>query len=130
MPLERVRMPLSILKILECLTYEFMCPFLALNLLATSILLADGPADNLPDNVRPVPRPGLVISDLDRSDLDSMVRALGREIDATETSLDSQPALLNLIPDVRIFHNAVRYALAFDEFYKTNQIEIAKRLLR
>lgn len=105
-------------------------PFLALSLFGTSILLADGPADNRPENVRSVPRPGLVISDRDRSDLNSMVRELGREIDSTENSLDSQPALLNLIPDVRIFHNAVRYALAFDEFYKTNQIAMAKRLLR
>lgn len=104
--------------------------FLVLTPFVASILLADGPADNLPDKVRPVPPPGLTISDQDRSELDSLVRALGLEIKATEDGLKSKPELLNLLPDVRIYHNAVRYALAYDEFYKTNQVKIAKRLLQ
>jgi hypothetical protein len=38
--------------------------------------------------------------------------------------------MLELLPDVQIFHNAVRYALNYDEFYKTNQTQVARDFLR
>ena len=44
-------------------------------------------------------------------------------------SLKSKPALLRLLPDVQIYHNAVRYALAYDEFFKAREIAVAKDLL-
>src|SRR5262245_61534921 len=82
-------------------------------------LLADGPGDNLPDNVRRVPPPGLKISPADRAELEAGAAALGKEIDALRTELKSKPALLDLLPDVQIYHKAVDWALRYDEFFKS-----------
>ena len=90
---------------------------------------ADGVADNLPDKVRPVPPPGIAISESDRTDLAAGVAELGKEIDSLRSEL-SRPAMRELLPDVQIFHNAIRYALNYDEFYKTNQMQIARDLLK
>jgi hypothetical protein len=113
----------------------------ALLLLAAAFVRADGPADNLPDNVRPVPPPGVKIADADRAALEDSTRALGKEIDELRTSLKGKPALLDLLPDVQVYHNAVRYALAYDEFLGNsrtpeeaertakNQVAVARKLL-
>src|ERR1041384_2851385 len=95
----------------------------------TSSVRADGPSDNLPDKVRPVPPPGISISETDRAELAAGVAELGREIETLRGQLASKP-LLELLPDVQIFHNAVRYALNYNEFYKTNQTQIARDFLK
>ncbi|HEU0038790.1 MAG TPA: prolyl oligopeptidase family serine peptidase [Verrucomicrobiae bacterium] len=91
---------------------------------------ADGLADNWPEKVRPVPPPGIAISETDRAELRAGVAELGKEIDSLRAELNSKPAMLELLPDVQIFHNAVRYALNYDEFYKTNQTQVARDFLR
>jgi dienelactone hydrolase len=102
---------------------------LVLSVSFSTIVFADGPADNMADKVRPVPPPGIEISARDRAELEAGVQTLGRDLDALQTELKDKPDLLNLVPDARIFHNAVRYALQYGEFYKTNQIEIARKFL-
>src|SRR6188768_4092124 len=96
-------------------------PLTVLNLMKTNWLVglilflcgtgvrADGPADNRPEKVRPVPPPGIAISETDRAELRAGVAELGKEIDALRAELNSKPAILELLPDVQIFHNAVRY---------------------
>ena len=37
-------------------------------------------------------------------------------IEATRETIKAQPALLARLPDVQIFHNAVRYALTYDHY--------------
>ena len=91
---------------------------------------ADGLADNLPEKVRPVPPPGIAISETDRAELRAGVAELGKEIDSLRAELNLKPAMLELLPDVQIFHNAVRYALNYDEFYKTNQTQVARDFLK
>ncbi len=103
-----------------------LCLFLSV----PAIARADGPADNQPDKVRRVPPPGVAIPANDRVELESGAVALGQEIDALRASLKGRPALFGLLPDVQIYHNAVRYALAHDEFYQINQVEIARGLLK
>lgn len=83
---------------------------------AAPLVMADGPKDNLPDNVRPVPPAGIEIPAADRKALEAGVAQLGQQIDALRTSLKGKPELLALLPDVQIYHNAVRYALAYNEF--------------
>src|SRR5215468_4417983 len=78
---------------------------LAFALLATAILGAQ---------IRPVPPPGVPVSAADRAELEAGLRAL-------HTGTD---------PDIRIFHEAVRYALRYNEFFKPEEVEKAKDLLR
>ena len=68
---------------------------------------ADGMGDNLPEKVRPIPPPGITLTDADRAELQSGVDRLGREIDALRTALQARPELLEMLPDVQIFHRAV-----------------------
>jgi hypothetical protein len=103
-------------------------PLLCVFVLA-ALLPADGPGDNLPDKVRSVPPPGLSIDDLDRTRLRADVEELGGEIEQLRQGLKNKPALLDLLPDVQIFHNAVRYALTYNEFYNQKEPAIARKLL-
>jgi hypothetical protein len=91
---------------------------------------ADGPKDNIPDNVRRVPPPGIKVPDADRQELEAGVDQLGREIDELLTTLKGKPALLELLPDVQVYHKAVDWALRYDEFYKESEVGVAKGLLK
>jgi hypothetical protein len=93
-------------------------------------LHADGPGDNKPDNIRPIPPPGIAIPPADEAELKTGLEALGKEIESLRTQLKSKAALVDLLPDVQIYHNAVRYALIYREFFKANEIAVAKALLR
>lgn len=76
---------------------------------------ADGPKDNLPDNVRPIPPlPTKELSPADRAELEIGVAKLGHEIESLRVDL-KDPHLLVLLPDVQIYHNAVRYPLVYHE---------------
>ncbi|MGO9924317.1 MAG: prolyl oligopeptidase family serine peptidase [Isosphaeraceae bacterium] len=105
-------------------------PLPVLWLVLTSLARADGPQDNLLDRVRPIPPKGIALAEADRSELQAGVDALGQEIEALRTALKSKPELLSLLPDVQIYHNAVRYALAHDEFFKLREVSVARALVR
>lgn len=91
--------------------------------------IADGPKDNHPDQVRPVPPPGIPVPDADRQALQDGVKALEDQLAGLRTSLAKKPALLELLPDVEIFYKAVDWALRFDEFFKAQEFQTAKTLL-
>src|SRR5260370_667804 len=74
---------------------------------------ADGPGNTLPDKVGPVPPPGVQIPADARKELQDGVDQLGKDIDDLKIALEKKQALLELLPDVQIFHNSVRYALAY-----------------
>ena len=100
-------------------------------LLLTAVLLrADGTGDNLPDKVRKVPPPGLKIAEADRAELQSGAGELGKQIESLRADLKSKSALLELLPDVQIYHKAVQDALRYDEFFKTNEVQVARVLLQ
>ena len=98
--------------------------------LAVLPMRADGPADNLPDKVRRVPPPGIVLAETVRAELTDGAAQLGREIEAARGELKSRPALLELLPDVEIYQRAVHDALAYDEFFKTNEVVVARNFLQ
>jgi hypothetical protein len=81
------------------------------------------------DQVRPVPPPGIKIPDADRGELQKGVAELGKEIDSLRAALRSKPALLDLLPDVQIYHKAVDWALRYDEFFDVKQVDVAKKQL-
>lgn len=85
---------------------------------------------NNPAAVKPVPPPGIAVPDPDRAELEAGIAALGKEIDGLRETLKKQPALLALLPDVQIFHNAARYALQYNEFFKPEEIATARRQLK
>jgi hypothetical protein len=92
-------------------------------LLAASAV-ADGPADNQPDNVRRVPKLGVEVSDTDRQELTAGLDALAAQIAALRAK--NAPFLA----DVQIFHRAVEQALKHQEFFDVKEIPVAKRLLQ
>ncbi|MFN0067276.1 MAG: prolyl oligopeptidase family serine peptidase [Limisphaerales bacterium] len=103
---------------------------LAAGWLAVLPLQGDGPADNRSDNVRPIPPPGVAIAAGDRVELSARAAVLAAELDALESALTNQPALLARLPDVRVPHKAVDWALRYDEFYDaTNEVTAARGLL-
>lgn len=90
---------------------------------------ADGAADNLAGQVRPIPPPGLAISETDRAMLAEGVAGLQKEIDSLRGELKGRTDLISLLPDVQIYQKAVQWALQYDEFFKTNEPAVARALL-
>jgi len=72
--------------------------------------------------IRPIPPPGVEVPAQDREELEAGLRRLRASID----KLGAHP----LIPDVRIYHEAVRYALQYNEFFKADEITKARILLQ
>jgi len=89
---------------------------------------ADGPADNIPDKVRPVPPPGAKIPDDVRNELMSGADGLRDEIEKLRDELKgSRSNLLALLPDIQVFEKAVRWAVQYDEVLNpTNEIPAAR----
>jgi pimeloyl-ACP methyl ester carboxylesterase len=99
-------------------------------LACAALLRADGPADNRPNNVRPIPPPGIEVPAADRDELRQQLDALGQDVEALRKDLQKRPALLELLPDVEVFHKAVRYALGYNELYSFNEIAVARAQLK
>ena len=99
-------------------------------LASVSLVRADGPADNVADKVRPIPPKGIALAEADRIALQTEVDQLGRDIDALQDALKDKPRLLELLPDVQIFHQAASTALTHDEFFDPKDVAAAKDLLK
>jgi predicted esterase len=97
-----------------------------MKIIATATLLAAvllaGAAQPKPARVPP---PGLTIAGKDRDALRAGADELAVEIE----SLRSSPGR-ELLPDVEIFHKAVDWALRYDEFYRSNEVGLARALLK
>lgn len=102
--------------------------FLFLSLLFPAAVSADGPADNSPDKVKPIPKPGIAVSSQDRQELDRGLKTLDEKIDRLKRGGDRRTT--DRLPDVEIFRKAVRDALNYDEFFKPADVAEAKTLLK
>src|SRR5438477_9707463 len=102
-----------------------LCVSLMATFLLSSITTADGPADNNPDKVRRVPPEGIQIPADVREALQNRCDDLARTIADVRTHLENKPALLDLLPDVRVFHKAVHDALKYDGFYNLSETKTA-----
>lgn len=106
------------------------------NILFTAFLLsilpaltwADGPADNMPDSVRPVPPPGIQVPDETRRKLTAGLEQLTQRIEKLAQEMKGKKGA-DLLPDVRIFHKAVHDALKYNEFYEVREFALAEKLL-
>ena len=81
---------------------------------------AQQPAGRPP--MRPIPPAGVEVPAPDRTELENGLKRLKAAID----KLGNHP----LLPDVLIYHEAVRYALQYGEFFKLEEVFKAKLLLQ
>lgn len=96
-------------------------------LAAIAPVRADGPADNDPTSARPVPPPGIVVPDEQRRELtDSLAKLSGLIARINDCS---DPQCAELLPDVEIYHRAVREALELGEFFAEGDLPAAQDLL-
>src|SRR4051794_6238988 len=75
-----------------------------------------------PVEVRPVPPPGVKVSDADSQQLNADLKRLSASLESIRT--------LPLESDVRVFRDAVSFALNYNEFFKPEEVSRAKELLR
>ncbi len=88
-------------------------------------LYADGPKDNIAENVRPIPPVGVEIPLDVLEKLEAGLKTLGGKIQ----KLKGRKGIEHLVPDVEIYHKAVRYALEGRMFYKPQEFGMGEKLL-
>src|SRR5947209_9663844 len=96
-------------------------------LLSAVAALADGPSDNDPTKVRRVPKLGIDVPAATRGELETGLAKLRGAIDALAARQDARTA--ELLPDVEIYHKAVRDALVYQEFFQAKELVDATALL-
>ncbi|MDB5308504.1 MAG: Prolyl oligopeptidase family protein [Gemmataceae bacterium] len=94
----------------------------ALAAVAVGSTRADGPGDNIPDKVRPVPPAGIELPPADAeeiarglAELQGLIKDIGRH---------------ELLPDVEVYEKAVRYAVAYKEVFDAKGIPAVKTVLK
>ncbi|MCH2369139.1 MAG: prolyl oligopeptidase family serine peptidase [Pirellulales bacterium] len=91
----------------------------SLSMITTSAY-GDGEGDNNPDKVRQVPRVGVQISEDDRSRLNTGLEELAGLLEKLKNS--KADLALTLLPDVEIYHRAVKDNLEHQEFFSDKDI--------
>lgn len=99
---------------------------ISLLLTFTACAHADGERDNLPDKVRPIPPPGIVVPDDKKARLETGLAELKRALDALR---QKDAHARDLLPDVEIFYRAVHDGLVYKEFLDPKEIDQAFNLL-
>lgn len=89
--------------------------------------VADGPADNHPDSVRRIPKLGVELPAEKRVELEASLKQLDDAIAPLATSKDAR--VQELLPDIRIYSEAVRTALTYQEFFDVKETGAALELL-
>ena len=88
-----------------------------------SLLLADGPGDNLPAAVRPIPPVGIELDDVTRQRLLGAADSLARDVAAFPAASDADRA------EVLVFTRAIRLAVEDRFLYEQKEIGHAENLL-
>ncbi len=102
-------------------------------LLLCEFVDADGPDDNRPNNVRPIPPLGIEIPEEKKQELVqrcARVRKLWQHVELwQQLAEDKELSVADLAPEVLVFPRAVELAIEFQQFYKPAEIEQAARLI-
>ncbi len=96
----------------------------------TFLLVAASCLAQAPQTNKPIPPTGIEIAAADRAELQTGVNALSQEIETLRSELKDKPNLLELLPDVQIFYNAVHYALKYNEILSPREIPFAQSQLK
>jgi hypothetical protein len=91
------------------------------------LALADGPADNIPANVRRIPKLGIEVPVVRKAKLEAGLKDLDAKITTLKGLKDARTA--ELLPDVEIYFKAVHDALAYQEFFDMRDLEFADKAL-
>lgn len=106
--------------------------FLMLQLISLAgfshLIKADGPVDNIPTNVRRIPKLGVEVPADIRAELEAGLAELKVQIDVLAKM--NNPLVQQLLPDVEIYHKAVNDALVYQEFFDVKEFGIARTLIR
>jgi len=97
-------------------------------LLAHEVAVADGLRDNIAENVRQIPPPGIEVSAEARAALEQQLEALTNRL--TSLGRSKHPLVRELTPDVEIFYRAVHDALKYNEFFSPSDVKAAADVLR
>ena len=88
---------------------------------------ADGPSDNISENVRPIPPKGIELPSEKRSAIEVELAKLKSLVAELSESKDQK--IQELLPDVEIFYRAVRLALDEDGFFEPADFDRALELI-
>ncbi|MCF6314474.1 MAG: prolyl oligopeptidase family serine peptidase [Verrucomicrobiales bacterium] len=102
----------------------------ACGLMTCGILRADGLADNKADKVRRIPSIGIDVPEDTEQKLRKGLADLGQKIEGLKKALAKEPEWLDLLPDVEIYHKAVRYVLDYQEFHRKSEFAVAEQQLQ
>ncbi|MES2793620.1 MAG: prolyl oligopeptidase family serine peptidase [Planctomycetota bacterium] len=97
------------------------------------VAIADGPADNKADQVRPVPPPGIALPDADKDALTAGLQPFQTKLDELQKpQTDKRAAAFRKAhyADVAVLFSAVKDAIAYGEFFNPNDIAAAKSLVQ
>ena len=97
-------------------------------LLFCSLAFADGPADNVPGEIRRIPKLGIEVPADVRQKLEGQLAALDKKIADLTQRNDKRTA--ELLPDVLIYSKAVGDALRYQEFFAPRELPVAEELLK
>jgi hypothetical protein len=97
-------------------------------LLFHSLAFADGPADNVPGEIRRIPKLGIEVPADVRQKLEEQLAALDKKIAELAQRNDKRTA--ELLPDVQIYSKAVGDALRYQEFFAPKELTVAEELLK
>lgn len=87
------------------------------------------PGKQQPKGPPRAPDMGIEVPSTVKATLGPKVVALGKDIEALKSELQSKPAMLELLPDVQIFYNAAYHALVHNLFYSTNDFKLAEAMV-
>ncbi|RCS54425.1 hypothetical protein DTL42_04585 [Bremerella cremea] len=104
-----------------------LLPFSLVVCLLPAFLWADGPADNIPENVRPVPPIGIELPQQDADELKAGLAQLNDLIQQLKMRRDLHTP--QMLPDVEIFSRALHQALEYQELFQPNDVKAAKQTL-
>lgn len=81
-------------------------------LVLTSLVYADGPEDNNSENIRPIPKHGVILKPEQSNHITNRLSELQSKIIQITNLKDPQKT--ELLPDVEIFYKVIHYCLNHD----------------
>ena len=99
--------------------------------LFAAMALADGPKDNVPAAVRPIPPTdkAVALPEADKVSLAKELTELRTAIDAAAKAQAKNPRLEELLADIEIFHKAVDWAGKYNEYFNKGEFKTAHDLI-